>query len=120
MEMPTYRPRDTISIDLVLRDESGVGKVSARFNRVGAGGAHGYLDFHGDGDGQAPEVTVTITAIVPEDLRPGEYRSDYVDAHDVRDNEEIHHVDMAFRIDAPEGDFEGPELVDWRFSEPSP
>ncbi len=117
-KIPTYRPGDTIRIELDLRDESGVGSVSARFDAVeSSGGSSGtYLYLYGDGAGQR-EATVTISAVVPEKIVSSEYRCVHTEVGDTRGNYSHPHRDIRFRIEAPPTDLEGPDLTDWRFSD---
>lgn len=112
MEIPTYRPGDTITLELDLRDESGVGSVSVQCrNEEG----NGIIYFGGDGGGQQ-QVTLTLTYDVPEHIQSGEYSASYIEAQDTLGNWGGSGQDIRFRIEAPQGDFEGPEVTDARLS----
>ncbi len=113
MEIPTYRPRDTVTLELDLRDESGVGSVDVICTNER--GNHRIL-FRGNGEGQQ-QVSLTLTYEVPEHIQSAEYSVTYVEARDTLGNSVVHQrSDIKFRIEAPEGDFKGPDLMNAQLS----
>jgi hypothetical protein len=107
--MKTYSLGDTIVVTLDLRDTSGVARVSAVFNEVQSGRA---IQLDSDGGGQ-PQATIVLMKPVTDDIVPGEYKCQYVQAYDTRGNDKTHTPDIRFRIENVPGDHEGPELVSW-------
>lgn len=115
-EQRIYRPGDTVSLDLDLNDESGIQDVVVHSRLKGAGGQDSeQLNLSGHGKGQR-SATVTVSAIVPERIRPGEYETNYTQLRDSLGNYSSPTIDATFTIEAPESDLVGPELTDWRFS----
>ena len=112
-EIPTYRPVDTITLALDLHDDSGVSSVSVQFRSVAG---NGIISFGGDAGGQK-QGTVTLTYDVPEHVESGEYSLSYIETRDILGNwGGAERRDIRFRIDAPQGDFKGPEVEDVRLS----
>ncbi|MDP9477418.1 MAG: hypothetical protein M3R38_17335 [Actinomycetota bacterium] len=112
MEIPTYRPGDTITLELDLRDDSGVGEV---FVQARSTEGRGIIAFTGNGEGQQ-QATLALTYEVPEHIESGEYRVAYIETRDTVGNYGGADPDIRFRIEAPEGDFKGPEVSDVRLS----
>jgi hypothetical protein len=73
------------------------------------------IGFSGNGGGQQ-QATLTLTYEVPEHIESGEYRVGYIETRDTAGNYGGSDPDIRFRIEAPEGDFEGPEVSDVRLS----
>ncbi len=115
-EIPTYGPGDTVRVELDLEDASGIATVLARFGEVETGGGREgqYFILTGDGGGKT-QATVTISGEVPNKILAGEYKCTELSATDVHGNVTYHAPDIRLRIEAPPGDFAGPELTDWRF-----
>lgn len=114
MEEIVYRPGDTITLELDLRDKSGVGAVIVQFRKEG--NTDRLIQFTGDGAGQQ-EAAVKLTYEVPEHIEPGMYSHPYIEAQDGRGNYKTHQrPNLKFRIESPQGDFDGPELTDARLS----
>ena len=117
-EIRVYKPGDTVSIDVDLQDENGIELVSIRFGHVVSDLAQPETTvfLQGNGGGQK-KATVTLTGRVEDRILSGEYKCSHLIAKDVIGNYKTHYPRIRLRIDAPPGDFEGPELTDWRFSE---
>lgn len=113
-DVPVYRPGDTITLELGLRDESGVGSVEVSFENERS--TRTTIDFEGNGNGRE-QVTVALTYVVPERIESGEYKPYFIETEDGLGNSRTHELpDLIFRIEAPSGDFEGPEIADARLS----
>lgn len=113
-DVPVYGPGDTILLELDLRDESGVGSVQVAFENERS--TRTTIDFEGNGNGRE-QVTVALTYVVPERIESGEYRPYFIETEDGLGNSRTHELpDLIFRIEAPSGDFEGPEITDARSS----
>jgi hypothetical protein len=117
-EKRTYRPGDTIEMEVHANDESGVGNIAAHFRRVGSGQVISNSDvtLRGNGRGETP-VTVTLVARLPENQPPGEYFYHRMVAKDSLGNETRTKPtrEMRFHVDAPPTDIEGPTITDTRF-----
>ena len=110
--MEVFSPGDTIRVELDLRDESGVSTASATFSELTSG--RGFI-MRGDSQGE-PEVTLTLSQEVTNEILPGEYRCENVTVYDTHLNRKIFYPDIRFRVEYTPGDYEGPELVGWRIS----
>lgn len=118
-DVPTYKPGDTIRMELGLSDESGVSDVYARFVHVeasGGGGEREFVSLTGDGEGKT-EANVLMSGTAGSGVLAGEYRCLELGAKDRLGNTKWHSPDIRFRIDAPPSDSEGPDISGWRFSE---
>ena len=114
--METYRLGDSLSLEVKLRDKSGIGYVAALFNRcnTGAHPASGVILLVGNGAGQT-EANVELATQITNQSTPGEYICEYLQVQDSLGNHMFHYPDIRFRIEDVPGDHEGPELLDWRF-----
>jgi hypothetical protein len=110
--MEAFSPGDTIRVELDLRDESGVSTVSATFSELTSG--WGFI-MRGESQGE-PEVTLTLSQKVTNEILPGEYRCENVTVYDTHLNRKIFYPDIRFRVEYTPGDHEGPELMGWRIS----
>ena len=116
--METFGLGDTLSLEISLRDKSGIGYVAALFNRcnTGAHPASGIILLVGNGEGRK-ETIVRLTTQISAQSVPGEYRCEYLQVQDSLGNHVLHYPDIRFKIQDVPGDHEGPELLDWRFTE---
>lgn len=111
-QIPTYRFRDTVRIALDVSDRSGVAEVAARFTTTD-GSRSIYLRADAGG---TTDATVVLEQEVTDALAPGEYRCDYVQLTDLRNNQTlIVRPDIGFLVEDVPGDHEGPRLRDWRY-----
>jgi hypothetical protein len=110
--MEAFSPGDTIRVELDLRDQSGVSTVSATFSELTSGQE---FIMRGDSEGE-PEVTLTLSQEVTNEIQPGEYRCENVTVYDTHLNRKIFYPDIRFRVEYTPGDYEGPELLGWRIS----
>ena len=110
--MEAFSPGDTIRVELDLRDQSGVSTVSATFSELTSG--QGFM-MRGDSQGE-PEVTLTLSKEVTNEILPGEYRCENVTVYDTHLNRKTFSPDIRFRVEYTPGDYEGPELLGWRIS----
>ncbi len=111
-QVPVYRFRDTVRIELDVSDPSGVAEVGARFTNTDVSRSI-FLRVNAEG---ATDATVALEQEVNDVLAPGEYRCEYVQLTDLRGNQTlIVRPDMGFRIEGVPGDHEGPRLKDWRY-----
>ncbi|MBX6764663.1 MAG: hypothetical protein AB1425_13320 [Actinomycetota bacterium] len=110
--MRTYTVGDTITLELDLRDSSGVSRVDALFREDASGRV---ISMHGDGGGEK-EVTVRLEVGLTDETFPGEYRCRFVDAYNTRGGKDTHHPDIRFRVQMFPAEGGGPELVEWRLS----
>jgi hypothetical protein len=117
-KIPTYKSGDKISIEVNLRDDTGIDHITAHFAEVSAGGGSEdtSLVLTGNGGGQQ-EATITLTGHVGEKTPAGEYKSQELQVSDIRGNHDYYHPDIRFRIETPAKDTQAPKLVSWRFSE---
>lgn len=107
--MQTYKLGDVIRLEIDLEDESGVATVSATF--IGPSGKT--ISMNGYGEGKT-KSTVVLIKQVTEEMHPGVYKLTNFAAHDLAGN--VRHMDLqdriAFQIDTPSKDAEGPTLID--------
>lgn len=108
--MRTYTVGDTITLELGLRDSSGVSRVEALF-RANASGR--VISMHGDGGGEK-EATVKLQAKITEEVFPDKYRCQFVDAYNTRGGKDTYYPDVRFRVQMFPAEGGGPELVKWR------
>ena len=114
--METYRLGDNLTLEVKLRDKSGIGYVAALFNRCNTGThpANGVILLVGNGAGQT-EANVERATQNTSHRTPGEYICEYLQVQDTLGNHVFHYPNIRFRIEDVPGDHEGPELLDWRF-----
>lgn len=107
----TYSPDRPIQIELVLHDDSGVGTVTAVFEKVDDPIIAIQLraDLHGERD---PKLI--LEKEVTDEVAPGEYRCRYILAQDVHGYAREYTPDMRFWVENVPGDYEPPELKGWR------
>lgn len=114
-QLPVYRFRDTIRIELDVSDSSGVAEVSARFTTTTSDSNRRSIYLRVDAEG-ATDATVVLEQEVNDTLPPGEYRCEYVQLVDLRGNQSlILRPDIGFCVEGVPGDHEGPRLKDWRY-----
>jgi hypothetical protein len=116
--MDTFTPDVRPTVELTLRDESGIGQVIANFLHV-AGDS--YMSLQGDGNGQTEARIFLRLSSWSTILAAGEYQCQRVEATDVAGNRSVHtretHPELAnerFLYQYPSGkpgDTEGPELI---------
>jgi hypothetical protein len=114
-DVPTYRPGDTIRLELELTDSNGVLEVGARFRVASSESVRSiYRSVKLDGETNAVAV---IELELDENSPPGEYVCEYIALTDRLGNTSlIVSPGIEFRVEGVAGDRQGPELAGWRFA----
>lgn len=119
--MDTFTPDTPISVTVKLRDESGVGDVTAVYDTEDG---HNYVVLRGNGNGQTDAtVTLTLSGTSGGVIAPGVYSCSQLEAWDTKGNSQAYArqthpalADRRFRYEylgsGQPGDNEGPELID--------
>jgi hypothetical protein len=106
----TYTAGETVTLELDLRDPSGVSQVDALFREDSSGRV---ISMRGDGGGEK-EVTVRLEAELTDETFPGAYRCQSVDAYSSQGGKDTYYPDVRFRVQPFPAEGGGPELVEWR------
>ena len=107
-----FAPGDTVRVGITLRDDTGIGEVFGVFSR--AGNPADSLVLRGNGGGER-QATVPVEVRINERTAEGEYRCQYVQAHDVSGHYEVFRPDITFTVDQPGTDTIGPSYEGWSF-----
>lgn len=108
--MRTYTAGDTITLELGLRDSSGVSRIEALFREDASGRV---MSTHGGGGGEK-EATVKLKAKITEEVFSGKYWCRFVDAYNLRGGKDTYHPDVRLRVQMFLAEAGVPELTDWR------
>lgn len=110
-----YSVGDTIAMGFALRDENGVGFVSAHFENTEDEREGSFLE--GDG-GSVTEGTVRVSARVENKALSGTYRLATLDVTNSDGKSRlIHPIEPTpeFYVEPHDNEDKGPEVVEWEF-----
>lgn len=112
-QIPTYRPGDTMQLNLNLSDESGVELVRMKFALQADVTKNFTVEAQAEGQ---QNVVVHSATQITDKLAPGKWFCQYISLHDTKGNRSlISEPGIEFFIEGVETDTEGPTLNNWQW-----